>query len=522
MNSIPSNNLATEHIHLPDRSCIEETPIASRILASIRAQKLAAKQPPKSTLDALRHPSGYRSIKQKPSLKNALQTLNITSNFFTSKQQRFVDMYERFHLPQTAKAKIGYELVAHMSSTMDHLPAQNIMVGKQSYEVIDATKLSHPIFVHATKMTAIPAILGNLAKFFSNNIKLSTSLFQSGRRFFHCNDPVNDPNSEALIPHNDFYVALGLSIDPAHFFRNYPADVGSPTYNADPAIETKGGNDRVRVENHIKLNRVLGFVGTYIKDLQQRVYAHINKEQYPSAYSDSDRIYRLERIAEGRMFRLPQVEGEESRQLRELRKKTGHQDILLQNCNGMINGPVIYNFRDQVKELVHIAQTKNLDPQLSSEILEVHKVVEECINKSDGLRLMVTNGYPFSTRLIMILGMCPAFERICNAFATLRRWLLPYHLSNFHPHRLTRFLGPTEVFGMTKEYSYNEFEALTHSTTNARPIKIFGLVISRNAVEKLQKSTKGEDIEAFQQCFEAARRQNLKIYVVDTYLDIHE
>jgi hypothetical protein len=397
-----------------------------------------------------------------------------------------------------------------------------VKVGEEQFEVLDGKKLSHPFFVHATKMAIIPAILGNLEKFFSGNVKLSTSLFENGKMFFHSNDPEEEKDWHE-ISHKDFYVALGLSIDPKNFYRNYPEDVGSPTFNHDPQIATKGGYDIVRVETHIKMQKVLGLLGVYVQDLQQRVYAHLNHpssfEDLRSAYSDTDRIYRLEDASK----RWTPLERSEDKDIPALRKATGHEHRLNVSLNGMVNGTIIYNFRDEMQELVHRVNHESFfDASLKNEVMELNSLIEKIVDANDPVRqLFKFDSLSFFSRIklgfsgLFHLCMSPLY----SCFESFRRFFIPYNQSNFASHRLIRFLGPTEVLGMTDAFSYNEFEAYSHKWAReegARPVKISCLVMSRVALEKVQASTKPEVIQEFSSFARAAQAQNLPSVIVDT------
>lgn len=514
------------------RSSIEDQPIAPRILASIRQQKAQQPPPPaieKSFLDKiwefffgatpelsakakklqeLRKPSGFQQFKQKPTLAHVLKTINVSNNSFSLDEKKQIEQIERFHFPQAAKARLGYELIEHLSQSVDSaLEKKTIHVGGVAIEIVDGQKLCHPIFVHATKMAAMPAILGNLGKFYADNVKLSTSLFETGKRFFHCNDP-QPRQPDDVFSHDEVYAALGLSIDPKNFYRNYPEDVGSPTYNKDPLIATKGGNDLFCVESHVKMNKVLGLMGVYLQDLQQRVYTHLNHPA--TAYSETDRLYRLEFEIQGE---VPRDLKEEAKRLRE---NTGHEYAILQSMNGMYNGRVVYNIRDQIKELVHRASLATFtDESLKKEIREVDQLVSDFYQEHDRLQRFYFGG--FLTRLELILLIC--LEPLFSLFEGLRKWLVPYHLVNFHFHRMVRFLGPTETLHMTPHYSYNEFEAYSHDwgkEVQARPLKVSSVVISQCALRKVQASQDPDVMANFVRFAESAKAQNLPILVVST------
>lgn len=514
------------------RSAIEDQPIAPQILASIRQQKAQHCPPPaieKSLLDKiwefffgqapelsakakklqeLRKPSGFQQLKQKPTLAHVLKTIDVSNNSFSLAEKKQIEQIERFHFPQAAKARLGYELIEHLSQTVDPaLEKKTIHVGGVAIEIVDGQKLRHPIFVHATKMASIPTILGNLGKFYADNVKFSTSLFETGKRFFHCNDPEPDKPDD-VFSHGDYYAALGVCIDPKNFYRNYPEDVGSPTYNKDPLIATKGGNDLFRVESHVKMNKVLGLMGVYVQDLQQRVYKHLNHPT--SAYSETDRLYRLE------FDRQKDVDEESQTEETNLRVTTGHASSILQTMNGMYNGSVLYNIRDQIKELVHRSSLATFtDELLKKEIREVDQLVTDFYNEHDRLQQFYFGGFFKRLEFMLLILIGPLF----SLFDSLRKWFLPYHLANFHYHRMVRFLGPTEALHMTSHFSYNEFEAYSHDwgrEMGARPLKVSSVVISQSALRKVQASQEADVIANFVRFAQAAKAQNLPILVVST------
>ena len=76
---------------------------------------------------------------------------------------------------------------------------------------------------------------------------------------------------------------------------------------------------------------------------------------------------------------------------------------------------------------------------------------------------------------------------------------------------------------MTDNYSYNEFEALSHelgAEAGARPLNVQFLTISRSAFNKLQKAIserQSEVVAGFTALFQQAERLGLKIAIVGTY-----
>lgn len=468
-------------------------------------------------------------IKERPTLKKILSVVNTTSNFFTAKEKKFIADLERSHLPQMARTKIGYELIEHLSqaSNLTSLPILSFQLGQETFEVHDGTNFSHPIIVHATKLKTAPLILNNLNKFFSDSIKFSVSLFEKGKMFFHSNDPSKDSaNFEDPIPHDDYYVALGLSVDPKNFYRNYSQDVGSPTYNRDSEIVTKGGNDRVRVESHIKMTTIFGLIGSVVQELQQRCYQHLKEKNalkeensFNNPFiSNTDRIYRLEALTEGFYPLLKDEKDEANRELLKLREETSHNGRLKHSYNGIINGSVFYNIKDQIKELVHLAKQIE-DESLKQEISNLQSTFEAFHLENSRLNFFAYfNQGSTLFRLKMLFHSCITLR----LGETLRRYLVPYSLLNYQDHRLTRILGPTELLNFTQNYSYNELEALSHEGSKqigARPIQPTCIVMSRNALNKLQKTTDLSIIEQFKQLSQSAKNNSIPIVIVDTYDD---
>lgn len=543
-----------ENFTKAEKQCVqtELESLRSPILASIRQKKTEALKRKKSertilsfvfekivksfarnyfrnaNIQALRKPGSHS--KTIPPLAKILKTLNVSSNFFTAKQRKYIENLTRFHLPQMAKARIGYELIEHLSNQVDtSLPKLSLMLEGENFTFVDGKELNHPIMVHATKMKAAHSILSNTKKFFNDNIKLSLSMFEKGKMFFHSNDPIKEHQEDAF-SHDDFYVALGLSVDPKNFYRNYPEDVGSPTYNRDSAIATKGGNDIVRVETHMKMNEVLGVVGAYVQDLQQRCYQeqakaqalvdrdspYLHAEGYRSPYSHTDRIFKLEHHIE--WGSVGPEHDEMKKDLAILREKTGHSTKLKQYYNGMVNGSIIFNIANEIEELKCLSKKVNLNEELKKEIASLDATFTSFQLKHDGLRRYM-QGVGFSKweriKTLMHILISPLYR-----FAAFRRFFIPYHLSNFQSHRLVRFLGPNEVLGMTNEFSYNEFEAYSHEKSKeikARPMEIKFIAMSRVAYNKLQTATPAQ-INEFKIMAKSAQAKKLPIVIVDTYV----
>lgn len=524
---------------------IDTTPVATQILKSIRenkakeAQELEVKVQQASrswigwilsfffkptTLDdirkaklaELRNPREFSSMKKLPSIQTILNKLDASSNYFSSNQQKYIENLERFHFPQMGKVKVGYELLEHMSNRLkesESLPKMKVTIGSETFEVLDGKKLQHPIFVHATRMSTAPLILNNLSKFFNDNIKLSLSLFDSGKMFFHSNDP--KPREENPFPTSDFYVALGLSVDPKNFYRNYHQDVGSPTYNSDPQIATKGGNDRIHVETHIKMNKILGLLGTYVQDVFQRTYEEIGADRSKMPYSDTDRIFRLERETHWSADPSePKIKQQMVDELARLRGRTGHTYAIRHSLNGMITGEIVFNIMSEIKELVHLKDTKPISPKLKEEIENLHRASDKFWEEHDKLHLFY-NSMSFKIKSFLSVCFSPLYS-----IPTFRKLLFPYHIANFASHRMIRFLGANELLRETPEYSYNEFEAHSHEASKklgARPISIKCIAMSRNAFDKLKNATE-EQQNQFKALAKTAREKQLPIVIVDTYV----
>ncbi|WP_068466617.1 hypothetical protein [Candidatus Protochlamydia phocaeensis] len=473
---------------------------------SVKSQKIIA----------LRKPSDPSNmIRSQPSVERVLKILKSKSNFFTGKQKKFINDLEKFRLPQMAKAKIGYELIEHSSRSThltSSLPKISVSLGGESFEVHDGASLDQPVVVHATKMQTAPLILTDKKKFFDDNIKISASLFEKGKMFFHSNDPSED-NPDDPMSHQDYYVALGLSVDPENFYRNYPHDVGSPTYNRDPHIATKGGNDRVKVESHIKMQKIITVLGFLVQDLQQKCYQHLNYDAYlPSPSSNTDRIYKLEGRLQKKNLSVEEKE-EATSELEELRKKTGHEEELKTLDSGIVKGEVFYNIRDEIKELVHLSKSIK-DENLRKEILTFRDNFEAFIDTHD-LTSKLLEKATIGLRLKLL------FHNVITKHLgeNLRRRLFPYHLTNLQLTKLNRMFGPTELLSFTRDFSYNELEALSHAEAKkvgARPIQIASILMSRYAFEKLKQEKDPTVIQQFKELTEMAKKHHLPIIIVDT------
>lgn len=491
-------------------------------------QPLSLEEIRKTKLAELRNPRDFAKMRTCPSLQSILNKLNASSNYFSLQQKKYIENLERFYFPQANKTKIGYELLEHLSNRFKEpgtLATHEIHIDGETFEVLDGHDLQHPIFVHATKMATAPLILNNLGKFFGDNVKLSLSLFETGKMFFHSNDPTPPLMGENFILTDDFYVALGLSVDPKNFYRNYHEDVGSPTYNRDPNIATKGGNDLVHVESHIKMNKILGLLGTYVHDVLQRCYMEIGHvstgmegrddvEPARVPYSNTDRMYRLEReLISGQMVDddKNEINHEYDRLIADTRRQRYH---LRQHFNGMINGEKLFNIQDEVAELIHLANTKPLSSNLGNEIRDLNEIMTHLHRKHDGVWKFLTSTIGFKIKMLFHYCLGPIYNKI----PSLRRLLYPYHLINFAGHRLIRFLGPTELLKETRQFSYNEYEAYSHDLSKeseARPIAVKYIVMSRVAFNQLQNET-AEKRNQFKVLAQTAREKGLPIILVDT------
>lgn len=477
----------------------------------------------------LRFPERMRGLRHRPTFQQMINTINISSNFFTKTHKKYIDQLERFHFPQMAKTKISYELIEHFSNGLGLSSNKRVevQIDGKNYRFLDGTTLNHPIFVHATKMTSAPLILQNQPKFFNDNPKFSISLFENGRTFFHSNDP-KQPHPGVLddehLENQDFYVALGLTVDPRTFYRNYPQDVGSPCFNHDPNIQRHGHQTLPHVESHIKMNRLLGLIGAYIQDLHQRVYIDLehpravsperDEARFLSPYSDTHRIFRLESVlrdyfVEPTRERFPNpVEFRERMRLFNARTaiheqrmnamqmlwdRTGHRRIRADLGGYGYSGTIIHNFKDEMKELKHRSgqiQDRRLREEVEqawndfSRFDEFHTSNYERIAESNyrghGLAIndigtvfkevFWTDSNKYTSLVKVKIAGSLIKEKISGACELIftkifgkdkyLRYFFSYHEINYRTIRLVRLLGPTETLDQTQ--SYNEFEALSH------------------------------------------------------------
>ena len=530
-----------------------KTSISKTILQGIRKNRKIVHKPNVPSLweKFVAWITRFKIPKKRPWLGEILKAVNIYSNRLTTHERLYLNEIQRKYFPQQNKTKVGYELLEHAATanTLNHLPKESFAIDEKNYEVLDGSSIEEPFFVHATRMENCTPILSDLNKFYRNMIKICVSLFENGRTYFHAND---------IDTTDGFYVGLAMAIDPRSIYRNNPDDIGSPNFNRDPNIATKGGASERFVRSHIKANTLLPVVGAYLLDLTQRCYLdlpqqndeEIRKNTLPAPLTNTQKIFRLER----QISRLDNelhwnnkmtedVKGSTEKALNNhfirackkracekkllenklqlLRNKTGHGYDLTQYNNGTVyNGRNIYNFAAQLTELKHLkgklTHSLQLQQEIDAAVLAFNKIAA-----LDPLRQFYSS-IPKKLGMILHMILLSCIHIISHALSDR---LSPYYRLNYSHHRVVPFFGVREVLYFQYKYFYNEFEVLSHDESKkigARPIQIQFVTMSKVAWTALKSKIVNGDEQAkqhFQKMYEEIQKQGLKLVLVDTYTE---
>ena len=153
-------------------------------------------------------------------------------------------------------------------------------------------------------------------------------------------------------------------------YRNNPDDIGSPNFNRDPNIATKGGGSERYVRSHIKANTLLPVVGAYLLDLTQRCYLNlpqrndeeICKNALPAPLTNTQKIFRLERRLDGIDKMTEDVKGLTEKDVKasnELREATVKLDMAMDGMKNMIGRtfiPVLEDLKEKLAEVINTAR----------------------------------------------------------------------------------------------------------------------------------------------------------------------